>query len=68
MWDVVGVAQGRTTPYRTHPANTSGRLPLPDPWGRIPGIWGTLEHGDFGATFHQPRDPGQSGTWPGRRT
>ena len=48
MWGVGGVAQRRTAPYRTYPANTSGRLPLPEPWDRIPGngtgwdmtIWG----------------------------
>ena len=56
MWDVGGVAQGRTAPYRTHPANTSGRLPLPAPCFRNPAIWDTLEHGEFGAMFHRPRD------------
>ena len=65
MWDVVGVAQRRTAPYRTYPANTSGRLPLPEPWDRIPGKWDWLGHDDLGSMSHKPREMGQLGTWPG---
>ena len=62
VWVGNGVGQGWTAPYRTPPANTSFRPTLPEPWGRIPGFWGTLEHGDFEASFHEARVLGHFGT------
>ena len=54
---------GGLTSYRTDTANTFCRPTLPEPWGRIPGKWGTLEHGDFGAMGQKPREMGHIGTW-----
>ena len=61
MWDVDSVAQGRTGPYRTYPANTSGRLPLPRPWGTNPRDLGQL--GTWRIRGDVPQTPGFGAVW-----
>ena len=62
-WTGNGEPQGRPRSCRRLPSEHFLRPTLSELWGRIPGVWDSLEHGDFRAMFQKPRDLGQVGTW-----